>query len=66
MKLCLASGRAPIQIPHFDGVDFDAFLTFNGSYCYTKDCDIHSNPLSKEDVHTVIKNSAKSRLIDCD
>lgn len=59
IKLCLASGRAPIQIPHFEGVDFDAFLTFNGSYCYTKDCDIHSNPLSKEDVHTVIKNSTK-------
>ena len=30
IKLCLASGRAPIQIPHFEGVEFDAFLTLMG------------------------------------
>lgn len=59
IKICLASGRAPIQIPQFEGVEFDAFLTFNGSYCYTADEDIYSNPLSKEDVQRVIENSMK-------
>lgn len=28
--LVIASGRSPIQIPHFDGIDFDCHLTFNG------------------------------------
>ena len=34
IKLCLATGRGPMLVPHFDGVEFDAFLTYNGSYCY--------------------------------
>ena len=34
VKLCLATGRGPMLIPHFEGVEFDAFLTYNGSYCY--------------------------------
>lgn len=29
--ICIATGRAPLTLPHFDGVDFDAYLTFNGS-----------------------------------
>ena len=27
VKLCLATGRGPMLIPHFEGVEFDAFLT---------------------------------------
>ena len=29
--LCLATGRSPMALPHFKKVEFDAFLTFNGS-----------------------------------
>ena len=34
IKLCIATGRSPVSLPKFVGVDFDAYLTFNGSYCY--------------------------------
>ncbi len=26
VKLCLATGRGPMLVPHFEGVEFDAFL----------------------------------------
>ena len=32
IKLCIATGRAPMEVPKFEGVTFDAFLTYNGSY----------------------------------
>lgn len=56
--LCLATGRGPLTLPHFDGVEFDVFLTFNGSYCYNREQTIFSNPLLGEDVKTVIQNAA--------
>lgn len=56
--LCLATGRGPLTLPHFDGVEFDVFLTFNGSYCYNRERTIFSTPLPEEDVKTVIQNAA--------
>lgn len=56
--LCLATGRGPLTLPHFDGVEFDAFLTFNGSYCFGREGTIFSNPLPGEDVETVVQNAA--------
>lgn len=58
IKICIATGRTPITLPKFEGVDFDAFLTFNGSYCYTKEGDvIFSNPISHEDVNLLLRNA---------
>ena len=37
IKICIATGRSPMQVPCFPNVEFDAFLTYNGSYCFTKD-----------------------------
>ena len=42
--ICIATGRASVSLPHFSGVDFDAYLTFNGSYCYNKQGAIFDNP----------------------
>lgn len=56
--LCLATGRGPLTLPRFDGVEFDAFLTFNGSYCFHQDQTIFSAPLLEEDVQTIIQNAA--------
>lgn len=56
--LCLATGRTPLTLPHFDGATFDAYLTFNGSYCFTKEQDIFSNPIPADDVQTIIRNAA--------
>ncbi|MBP3479550.1 MAG: Cof-type HAD-IIB family hydrolase [Oscillospiraceae bacterium] len=58
IKICIATGRSPISLPKFDGVDFDAYLTFNGSYCYDQSGAILSNPIRTEDVQTIIRNAA--------
>ena len=58
MLLCLATGRGPLTLPRFEGVEFDAFLTFNGSYCFNREETIFSNPLPGEDVRTLIRNAA--------
>lgn len=59
IKICIATGRSPMQVPHFPNVEFDAFLTYNGSYCFNKYQDIFSNPLKKEDVYIIINNAKK-------
>lgn len=57
VKICMATGRSPITLPKIDGVEFDAYLTFNGSYCFTKDEMIFSNPIASEDVDKILKNA---------
>ena len=32
VNLCLATGRGPLLVPHLEGVEFDAFHTYNVSY----------------------------------
>ena len=59
IKICVATGRPPMQVPRFPNVEFDVFLTYNGSYCFDKDQDIFSNPLKREDVYTIINNADK-------
>lgn len=56
--LCIATGRSPLGLPHFKGVEFDAFLTFNGSYCFNKRQSIFNNPILTKDVKEFIKNAA--------
>lgn len=58
IRLCLATGRSPVSLPHFEGVEFDAFLTFNGSYCYEGEQTIFSNPIPQENVKRIIRNAA--------
>lgn len=55
--LCIATGRSPISLPHFEGVAFDAFLTFNGSYCFDQSQTIFSNPIPADNVRTIIRNA---------
>ena len=60
IKICVATGRPPVALPKFNEVDFDAFLTFNGSYCYTREGDvIFNNPISKEDVNIILRNAKR-------
>lgn len=59
VKICIATGRAPGSVPKFDGVDFDAFLTFNGSYCFNSNDVILSTPIPKADVEKMIENATK-------
>lgn len=57
--LWLATGRSPVALPCIRGVDFDGFLTYNGSYCFNSKEVIFSNPIPSEDIHQLIKNAAK-------
>lgn len=59
IKICVATGRAPLSLPDFDGVEFDAYLTFNGAYCYDRQGEIFSNPIEEKDVVKVIDNCTR-------
>ena len=56
--LCIATGRAPLTLPLFAHSGFDLWMTFNGSYCFSKDEEIFSNPLPKEAIMRVVRNAA--------
>lgn len=57
--LCMATGRGSYLVPSFPGIDFDVFLSYNASYCYTKDEVIFSNPIPKEDVKAIVENASE-------
>ena len=57
IRLCIATGRSPMQVPRFPGVSFDALITYNGSYCFDASGELSGNPLKKEDVATIIRNA---------
>lgn len=56
--LAIATGRSPAALPVFEGVEFDVFVTFNGSCCYDHEGDIFTSPLPPQDVQTLIRNAA--------
>lgn len=59
VKLVIATGRAAVILPKFPDIPFDAFLTFNGSYCFdAAGHEIVSTPISTENVLQVIANAA--------
>ena len=57
--LCMATGRGPYLVPSFSGIDFDVFLSFNASYCYTKNDVIFENPIPSEDVKKIVENATE-------
>lgn len=58
IRICIATGRSPMVVPRFDGVEFDAYLTYNGSYCYTQNGEtIFSNPIPPQDLALLIRNA---------
>lgn len=59
LVICLATGRSPMALPQFHGVEFDVFLTYNGSYCFNSERAIFSNPIPTEDILQLVKNAKK-------
>lgn len=47
-----------MALPHFEGIEFDVLLTFNGSYCFAGEETIYSNCLRPEDIETIRRNAA--------
>lgn len=56
--LCIATGRPLREVPQFENVQFDAYLTFNGSYCCNQEEAIYANPILPEDVEQVLRNAS--------
>ena len=56
--LCIATGRPLREVPRFERVQFDAWMTFNGSYCCNQKEVIYANPIHQGDVEQVLKNAA--------
>ena len=54
--LCMATGRGYLSVPHFESVDFDIWLTFNGSYVRSKDTVLFKNPLDVDDKYRILQN----------
>lgn len=58
--LAIATGRPLSRIPVFEAIDFDIFLSFNGSLTTTKEGQtIYKNIIPKKDVYQLIDNATK-------
>lgn len=55
---CIVTGRPRASLPDFGDLRFDAMVTFNGSFCYTDDQVIYSNPIDPADVKVILQNAA--------
>lgn len=54
--LCMATGRSYPCIPHFEGIEFDVYLTFNGSYVVSHGQVIRNRPLAPDDAAIIVRN----------
>ena len=52
--LCMATGRCYTGVPHFDGIDFDVLLTFNGSFVTKGNDIIFKNPQALSQVNRIV------------
>ncbi|MBR5509804.1 MAG: Cof-type HAD-IIB family hydrolase [Lachnospiraceae bacterium] len=59
--ICMATGRTTTCLPNIPGIEFDAFLTFNGSYCFNKQESIYGHCIPKADVEQILANAKKMR-----
>ena len=57
--LCMATGRSVLTMPKLEGISFDVFMVFNGSYCFDKDKDIFRCPIPQEDVFQILSNARR-------
>ncbi len=66
IKIFIATGRSLAQIDNLDGVDFDGYITFNGSYCVTADHQvIHKGIIPKEDIDALIRYQEEKESFPC-
>lgn len=56
VKICMATGRGYLSAPRFPGIEFDALLTFNGSYVKVGDQIIFKCPLDRDDKLQILRN----------
>jgi len=54
--LCMATGRCNCALPHFEGFEFDAYLSFNGSFTKCGDVVVRRSPMDRSDVNIIYNN----------
>ena len=59
VKICIATGRPIINVPKFEGIDFDVIISFNGSLCMKGDEMIIEQAIPAEEVYRVINNATR-------
>ncbi|MBO5092979.1 MAG: Cof-type HAD-IIB family hydrolase [Lachnospiraceae bacterium] len=57
IQIWIATGRSPLSLPHFPDIEFDGFLTFNGSYCFDRERTLYSRCIPVDDVRKIIRNA---------
>lgn len=62
IRVIMATGRLPNNLPTFAGVEFDGWLTLNGAYCFDEQGLIFGNPLPPAAVGQLAKNAEKLGL----
>ena len=53
IKVFVATGRALYQIDNLDNMEFDGYITFNGSACYINNKEIYKITLNKNDIKSL-------------
>ena len=61
-RIIMATGRLPNNLPTFAGVEFDGWLTLNGSYCFDANGLVFGNPLPPVAVARLAENAEKLGL----
>ena len=64
IKVFVATGRALYQIDNLDNVEFDGYITFNGSQCYIDKKEIYKITLNQNDIKNLC-NYLKNNDLPC-
>ena len=66
IKLFIATGRAFHQINNLEGIEFDGYVTMNGSVCITEKQEIiYSRSIPTEDLHALLHYIDTEESISC-
>lgn len=64
IKVILSTGRSINSIDDVKHLDFDAFITFNGGYCITKEKEVlFKKTINEQDIRAVLAYAEKKDLI---
>lgn len=55
----MATGRSLLTMPKLEGIDFDVFMVFNGSYCFDRNNEIFKCPIPPNDVYQILENARR-------
>ena len=57
----MATGRSSLMRPKFEQINFDVYITFNGSYSFNDKEIIFKCPIPKNDVFQILNNSKRMK-----